>query len=244
MSAEQRKRVAEVVVKEAKGKVPIIIQIGAIDPTTGLELAKHAEMIGADAIASLTPFYYRPGEQAIVDYYQKLAHATALPLFVYNIPENTTNNVDASLLAKLAKIPNIVGIKDSSRNFTQLVNYLQVVPKDFNIVNGTESYLFPSFCAGVKAGVSGLANAFPELFVDLYEAFTKKDLERGAALQLKVNQTREALSNPPIAPIMEAMRLRGLKSGSVKSPLRSMTTAEVQVLRESISRILPEIELQ
>jgi 4-hydroxy-tetrahydrodipicolinate synthase len=244
MMPEERKIVAEIAVKEARGRAPVIIQIGAVNPTTSFELAAHAEMVGADAIASLTPFYYRPGDEAIIAYYEKLSQVTGLPLFIYNIPENTTNNVDAALLSKLAKIRNIVGIKDSSRNFIQLVDYLQVVPKGFNIVNGTESYLFSAFCAGINAGISAMSNVFPELFLNMYEAHLRKDLEKGAELQLKVDAIRDALSKPPIAPILEGLRLRGVKSGSVRLPLRSMTTSEIENLRISIAQILPQIELQ
>jgi 4-hydroxy-tetrahydrodipicolinate synthase len=243
MDPDQRKRVAEVVVEETKGRVPVIVQVGASDPAASLELARHAEKIGAEAIASLTPFYYHPGEDAIIDYYRKLSQATRLPLFVYNIPRHTGNNVDASLLLKLSKIPNVVGIKDSSQDFSQLLSYLEAVPDGFNVINGTDSYLFSAFCAGVGGGVSATANPFPELFVDMYEAYMAGNIEKGRALQIKIHSVRDVLSQPPLAPLLEALRFRGLKSGFVKPPLRSMGAGEIENLRESLSRILPEIKL-
>lgn len=161
MEAPQRKRVAEIVVEETHNRLPIIVQVGASNPATSLELAQHAEKIGADAVASLTPFYYQPDEEAVLEHYSKLSQSTNLPLFVYNIPRNTGNNVDAKLLAKLCKIPRIVGIKDSSRDFSQLLGYLTVVPDGFNVINGTDSYLFSALCAGVQGGVSATANTAP-----------------------------------------------------------------------------------
>jgi len=243
MDPDQRKRVAEVVVEEAKGRVPVIVQVGASDPAASLDLARHAEKIGADAIASLTPFYYHPGEEAIIDYYRRLSQATRLPLLVYNIPRHTGNNVDANLLLKLSKIPNVVGIKDSSQDFSQLLDYLEAVPDGFTVINGTDSYLFSAFCAGARGGVSATANPFPELFVEMYEAYMARDTEKGSALQIKIHSLRDVLSKPPIAPLLEALKFRGLKGGFVKPPLRSMSAEEIDNLRESLSRLLPRIKL-
>jgi 4-hydroxy-tetrahydrodipicolinate synthase len=243
MHAAQRRRVAEVVVEECGHRLPVIIQVGAADPGESLELATHAEKIGADAIASLTPFYYQPGETAIIDYFRRLSEATTLPILIYNIPRHTGNNVDVNLLLKLSRIPRIVGIKDSSRDFSQLLDYLQVAPDGFSVINGTDSYLFSAFCAGAQAGVSATANPFPELFVELYETYRSKNFDKGAQLQLKVHAIRTAVTKPPIAPLFEAMKLRGLRGGFVKAPLRPMTPMEVENLRASISRIMPELKL-
>jgi 4-hydroxy-tetrahydrodipicolinate synthase len=243
MQPEQRKRVAEVVVKAVKGRVPVIVQVGAVDPLVSLDLASHAEGIGADAVASLTPFYFHPGEEAIIEHYQKLSRATSLPLLVYNIPSNTGNNVDANMLVKLSKIPRVIGIKDSSRDFVQLLDYLEKAPSGFNVINGTDSYLFSAFCAGIVAGVSATASAFPEIFVEMYDAFRNKNYERGKTLQLRIHSLRGALSNPPIAPLLEALKMRGFRSGTVKPPLRTMTTQEVQALRIALGKLVPEIKL-
>ncbi len=243
MSLEQRKRVAQVLVEETDGRVPVIVQVGASDPRTSLELAAHAQRIGADAIASLTPFYYHPDEAAIIDYYEKLSQVTTIPLFVYNIPSHTGNNVEANLLLKLSKIPNVVGIKDSSRDFSQLLDYLQVIPEGFNIIVGTDSYLFSALCAGANGGVSATSNAFPELFVEMYEAYRSRNFDRGKTLQLKLHAMRTVVSEPPIAPLLEILRLRGLKSGLVKPPLRSLNATEVASLRASVNRLLPELGL-
>jgi 4-hydroxy-tetrahydrodipicolinate synthase len=242
MPPEQRKRVAEVVVKAAKKRVPVIVQVGAADPLVALDLASHAEGIGADAVACLTPFYYHPDEEAVIEHYQKLSRATGLPLLVYNIPPNTGNNVDGNLLVKLSKIPRVIGIKDSSKDFLQLLDYIEKVPSGFNVINGTDSYLFSAFCAGVTAGVSATANAFPEIFVEMYDAFRNRNYERGKALQLRIHSLRSILNKPPIAPLLEALKMRGFRSGTVKPPLRAMTPTEVQALRATLVKLMPEIK--
>lgn len=243
MEPSERKRVAEIVVEETNGRVPVIVQVGASEPTAVLELARHAEKIGADAVASLTPFYYHPGEEAIIEYYEKISRASSLPLFVYNIPPNTGFNVDVKLLERLSRIPRLVGIKDSSGDFAQLLDYMYTVPDGFNVITGTDSYLFSALCAGIHGGVSAIANAFPEHFVAMYEAYKAKDFEQGKALQIKARALRNALSTPPLAPILETLKMRGLASGYVRLPFRSMHSQEIEALRVAVNRILPELKL-
>jgi len=241
MEPDERKHVAEIVVNEAKGRVPVIVQVGAADPIVSLDLARHAERFGADAVASLTPFYYHPGTDSTIEHYKRLAASTKLPVLVYNIPSNTGNNVDAKLLVQLSRIPNVVGIKDSSRDFSQLLDYLANVPKGFTVINGTDSYLFSAFCAGVNAGVSATANPFPELFVEMYEAYKASDLAKGEKLQKKIHSLRAAMSNPPLAPLLEVLKMRGLKSGNVRPPLRQMNAEEVAGLRSIVAGLAPEL---
>ena len=243
MATDERKKVAEIVIQETRGKVPVIVQVGAVDPHASMELATHAQKAGADAVASLTPFYYKPGDDAIIEYYTRLAQSTTLPLFIYNIPRNTGNNIDANLLVRLSKIRNIVGVKDSSQDFTQLIDYLIALPRSFNIIVGTDSFLYSALHAGAHGGVSALANAFPETMIEIYQAFVQKDAERGAVLQRQVHALRSAVSNPPIAPLLEVLRLRGLRSGHVRPPLRSMTPREIEALRSTVQRVLPQLKL-
>jgi len=243
MATEERKKVAELVIQQVKGRVPIIVQVGSVDPHDTVELAKHAQTAGADAVASLTPFYYRPGDDAMIEYYTRLAESTTLPLFIYNIPRNTGNNVDANLLVKLSKIRNIVGVKDSSQDFIQLIDYLTALPRSFNIIVGTDSFLYSALHAGAHAGVSAVANAFPETMIEMYQAYVHKDTERGAELQRQVNALRSAVNSPQIAPILEVLRLRGLRSGHVRPPLRSMAPKEIEGLRSTVQRILPQLKL-
>lgn len=242
VEADKRKQVAALVVEESKGRVPVIVQVGASEQATTLDLARHAEKIGANAIASLTPFYYHPGEQAIIAHYEKLAGTIELPVLVYNIPQNTGNNVDAKLLLKLSKIRNVVGIKDSSRDFTQLLDYLKTLPPWFNIITGSNSFVFSALCAGAHGAVSANANVFPELFVELYKAYKAEDFEKGKALQLRIHSMHSMLSDPPIVPLLEALKLRGLKGGNVKAPLRSMTDEETEALRIWMKQLLPEVK--
>jgi 4-hydroxy-tetrahydrodipicolinate synthase len=243
MEPDERKRVAEIVTDSVDGRIPVIVQVGDSNPKVSLELARHAENVGADAVASLNPFYYHPGPETVVEHYRRLAEATKLPLLVYNIPRNTGNNIDTQLLRQLSQIPHLIGIKDSSRDFSQLLDYLASVPKGFTVINGTDSYLFSAYCAGVSAGVSATANAVPELFVRMYEAYLSNDLKSGQELQKKIHAVRDATSSPALAPLLEALKFRGMKSGNVRPPLRSMSPKEVADLRATFGRLMPDLKI-
>jgi len=241
MEIPQRKKAAEAIVSETAGRVPVIVHVGGMDLRVAIELAAHAEKIGASAIACVTPFYYHPDASAIMEHYKRLSESTTLPILLYNIPGNTGNNLTSDTVRRLSKIRGIIGIKDSSRDFLQLLDFLSISPPGFSVISGTDSFFLSALCAGVQAGVSGLANAFPELMVQVYDGYRRGDLTEGMKLQLKVHSLRAALTKPEIAPLLETLRMRGLKSGTVKLPLRSMSTEEVRTLYESLRTSFPEI---
>ena len=241
MEIPQRKKAAEAIVSETAGRVPVIVHVGGMDLRVAIELAAHAEKIGASAVACVTPFYYHPDTSAIMEHYKRLSESTTLPILLYNIPGNTGNNLTSDTVRRLSKIRGIIGIKDSSRDFLQLLDFLSISPPGFSVISGTDSFFLSALCAGVQAGVSGLANAFPELMVQVYDDYMRGDLTEGMKLQLKVHSLKAVLTKPEIAPLLETLRMRGLKSGTVKLPLRSMSTEEVRTLHESLRISFPEI---
>ena len=226
MTLDERKRVAEIVVEETKHTVPVIVQIGTADTKTTVLLARHAESIGAEAIACVAPYYYQSDDEALVRHYETVAKSVSLPVFVYNIPRHTGVNIKPELLLKLAKTNTIIGVKDSTRDFLQLIETIETLPKEFIVINGSEGYLLPALIMGAKGAVSALASALPELFTGLYEAFKKGDLEKAKSLQVKLNKVKRISERPPLAPIFEILRERGIDCGNPRAPLRTMTAEE------------------
>jgi dihydrodipicolinate synthase/N-acetylneuraminate lyase len=137
LSISERKEVAETAIKAAKGRVPVVVQVGSADTGSSIELAKHAEEAGAYAVASLTPYYYKPGERATIKHFDAISQAIDIPLLVYNIPPFTGNNLQPSALAAMAKSGTVQGIKDSSRDILNLLDLLRAVPEGFAVMNGT-----------------------------------------------------------------------------------------------------------
>ncbi len=226
MTIDERKRVAEVVVDEANHKVPVIVQVGTPDTHSAITLAKHAERIGADAVGCVPPYYYQPDEESLIKHYEKIAEAVNLPLFVYNIPRHTGVNVKPETLLKLAKMNAIVGVKDSTRDFLQLVETIEILPKDFIVINGSEGYLLPALLMGARGAVSALANAIPELFTDLHAAFKEGSFEKAITLQFRLNKVKRITDRSSLSSIYEIVKERGIDCGRPRTPLRPMTNDE------------------
>lgn len=216
---EERKVMASAVIDAAGGRVPVVVQVGAADTGSTVELARHAEKAGADAVASLTPYYYKPGETAIVKHFESVSKGLGIPFFAYNIPPFTGNNLAPQTVAALARKGVIQGIKDSSRDFLHLVDMLQVVPEGFTVMNGTEEYGMFAIQAGAAGLVSGGANAFPELFRDMVVSNRKGDLKGALAAQRNVIRVKEEVKAGPIGAYYSVLKERGIDCGVPRAPM-------------------------
>src|SRR4030042_698038 len=189
MTIEERKRVAEIIHHEVKGRLPIITHVGETSTRVTIELAKHAEGLGSAAVAAVAPYYY-PGANAydegqIIRHYADIAASVRVPAFIYNNPRTSGYTLTSELLAKLVKV-GVMGMKDSSGTFTLLGEFNQAATRvnpDFACMSGSVGLMQPAFNIGIKGCVSGTANAFPELAVSLYKALEAHDWKKSGALQ-------------------------------------------------------------
>ena len=218
LNLPERKLVAETVVKAARRKVPVVVQVGCADTGSTIELAKHAEKIGADAVASLTPFYYKPGDKAVFKHFEAIRGAVSIPLFAYNIPQFTGNNLPSATVALMARDGTIQGIKDSSQNLLQLEDLIGAGNEDFVVMNGTEEYGLFAIMAGADGLVSGGASALPELFKSMVAAETKGDHRAAIAAQRTVLKVKELTRPSPIASYYTILRERGIDCGAPRAP--------------------------
>lgn len=223
---EERKTVAETVVKASGGKVPVVVQVGCADTPSTVELAKHAERAGADAVASLTPYYYKPGERAVVKHFEAVSRSVSIPVFAYNIPQFTGNNLAASTVAAMAKNGTLAGIKDSSRDLLQLIDLLGAVPDGFVVMNGTEEYGLFAIMSGADGLVSGGASAIPELFKSLVASQRKGDYKAALAAHETVLKMKHLVKPSPISAYYEILRERGIDCGIPRAPHLPMEKAE------------------
>jgi len=236
MRVAQRKKVAEIVIERVGGRVPVMVHVGAANMDDIVELVHHARDVGADAVGCVTPFYYTVDDEALKRFYSKVADESELPLLLYNIPEFTGVNIKPSLAAELAENPTIRGVKDSSRNLTQLQEYIESLPKDFTILVGTDTLIFPALVLGAIGAIAVGANAFPEAYRDIYSLFKAGKIEEAAKMQHTLNKLIRYLKTPLMAPVHEALRMRGIDSGCVKLPFREMTDDEKATFREYVER--------
>lgn len=237
LSLEERKRIAKVVIQESRGKAPVVIQVGCADTSSTVELARHAEEAGAYAVASLTPFYYKPGEKAVVKHFEAVADSVEIPLFAYNIPQFTGNNLLPATVASMARKGTIAGVKDSSRDILQLLDLLGLVPKDFVVMNGTEEYALFAMMMGGDGVVSGGASAFPELFRSLVSAFREKDLEAASEAQQRILQFKDAVRDAPISSYYDILGARGVDCGMPRPPFLPLSKETRNLLFAKLRRM-------
>ena len=241
MSLEERKLVAEITVEEVNGRIPIICHIAAQNTHLTLELAKHAEKIGVDAIASLPPGYYKYKSDHVKEYFSDLLDAVNIPVYIYNNPGTIGYNIEPELLGELADM-GLAGIKDSSFDIIYLQKAMNAVNKeDFNWINGTAPLMFPAIMAGADACVLGTALAYPELAVSLWEAIQTKDYDKAAKLQKEIIKLVQVMNlSTDLIGIHEMLRMRGFSFGGYpRKPLKLYD----QKLRDKLKEELTKLKL-
>jgi dihydrodipicolinate synthase/N-acetylneuraminate lyase len=222
MTVAERQRVHEIVVNQAKGRIIIVAHVGAAATDETIALAQHAAGIGIPYVSAISPWYFRHDERAVVAHFRALVKAVNVPVYVYNNPQATSVVVTGPMLRHLNDV-GVAGIKDSGFNyidFTHLVLAMSDRP-DFRFIVGTEGIALPAFMAGAKGCVAGLANAFPEIMVQLWDLYQAKRYEEAARLQLKINRARQVLHIPHStnAACYAALHARGIDVGIPKLPV-------------------------
>jgi 4-hydroxy-tetrahydrodipicolinate synthase len=222
MAVEERQRVHGIVVDQVKGRIPVIAHVGTASTTQSVELARHAESVGVDCIASVPPYYHHHDERTVVAYFRALAEAVNTPLYVYNNPKASGVTITPSFLCHLADV-GVQGIKDSGFSFIDLTHFMLALEDrpGFCFIVGTEALALPAFIVGARGCVSGLANAFPELVVRLWDLFQAGKYQEAARVQMKVNKARQILHIPGStnAACYAALHARDIDVGYPKAPI-------------------------
>ena len=236
MKPEERKQVLEFIVKVNRERVPIIAQIGAADTRTAVDLARHAQSLAVDAVASIPPFYIPTNEEDMYEHFKEIKEAVEIPVYAYNNLW-TGKIISPSLFKRLVDL-GYQGMKDAGENILLHYNYLRLAPPSFNLLMGNETLALPALIMGVSGFTSGTVNAFPELNLELYRSFKKGELEKAAKLQQKILQLVEILSiGPAISTMYACVKLRGLKFGQPRRPLRSISLELQEKIKEKIGQL-------
>src|ERR687896_1077041 len=190
LTSEERKRFIEEVTRIVAGRVPIVVGVGAAGTREAVELARHAEGAGADAVLIVSPFYWKVGEEGLFRHFAAVAESVGIPVVVYNLPMLTGIDLSPSLIARVAtEFPNVVGVKDTVTEYGHTVSVLREVKPsrpDFSVLQGWEDLILPSLLAGADGSICAFANVAPELFVNLVRSARDGDLERAVELHRRV----------------------------------------------------------
>jgi dihydrodipicolinate synthase/N-acetylneuraminate lyase len=244
---DQRKAVAETVVRRINKRVPTIVQVGAVEPYTSIELGLHAKQIGADAIGVVGPYYYSDrNEWELIEHYKMVDKAVGLPMLLYNNPEYSGYPIPPAMMAKLRDaVPNVFAAKLAMGNIDQAVNYLRVLSREF-VIFIPITQMLPGMLIGVKGSIAaGAPVTVPEAGVQLIEAIWAEDYDRARKIQvllLEHGERMAILRQYGRRTTLEGLRLRGL---SVKEyprwPTKPMTTEHLKLYEENMARVLKEL---
>lgn len=234
LDAEERAGVIEAVVEEVGGETPVIAGVGEASTYHTIRNAERAEQAGADGIVVVTPYYYPLDHDGAVEHYRRVAESVDLPVYVYHIPPRTGNHLAESTLDALTDIDAIAGLKDSSKDVPWLGKAIDAHP-ELSFLAGSDSLQVPGLLLGCAGGVSAVANAFPELLVDLHESYADGDVERARSLQSTLYDVRAAFKGGPyMAGVKSALALRGFDAGPLRSPLRRMSSDQQDELEADL----------
>lgn len=223
MNVEERKRVAKIVVEE-KGKAFVIVHVGAANTADAVDLARHAEASGADAVGAIPPYYYSYSQEQLLGYYRAMLKAVKIPVFVYNNPELSRNPIAPDTLRVLAD-EGLAGVKDSDFDIVTFYNFINAVKKPgFKFIVGTEAIAAAALDAGASAVIAGLANALPEYMQEFYSIWKKGDAVATAKKQLEVIKVRNVLKlGPTLTMTYAILRMRGLDPGYPRAPFTEIS---------------------
>jgi 4-hydroxy-2-oxoglutarate aldolase len=247
LSDEERVRVIETIRRAALPHHTVIAGVNELSTRGAINAARRATDAGADAALVVTPYFYKSSmtEEALARFYGEVADASPIPVFIYNVPQNTGVIIDSATIARLAAHENIIGVKDSSGNMGAISDTLRRAPRDFAVMVGNGGILFPSLMMGARGAILAVACAAPRACVELYTAATDGDYERARELQNRISPLSHIVTaGLGVAGLKTAMGMIGYRGGDVRAPLSPLNEGEINrvktVLRET--GFFPEIE--
>ncbi|MDK2861336.1 MAG: 4-hydroxy-tetrahydrodipicolinate synthase [Thermodesulfobacterium sp.] len=234
LEKEERKRVMEIALEEAKGKVPLIVGTGTNNTARVLEYTKLAEEMGFDAALIVTPYYNKPTQNGLYAHYSYIAKQTKIPIILYNVPGRTSVNLLPDTTAKLAEIENIIAIKEVCGDIKQVTELLMKCPKDFIVLSGDDFTALATVFLGGKGVISVVANVTPKEMAALMRYALNGDIAKANELNLYLYPLYKAMfieTNP--APAKHALWLMGkIETPEVRLPLAGLTESSAEQLKK------------
>jgi 4-hydroxy-tetrahydrodipicolinate synthase len=229
----EKQAVMATAVEHVNQRCPVMAGTGAESTRETIRITRIAERERVDAISVITPYYIMPTQAEIADHYRRVAASTSLPMMLYSNPSTCGGlKIEADTVARLAEVPNIVGIKDSSGDLQGLIEFVRVAPPRFAVFQGRDTLIAPALHFGAKGAVPGTCNIAPELCVGIYEAFQRGDWEGAKSIQARLSPLRLglAIGTAPGA-IKAAMNVLGMNIGPSRSPIAGLTPDKLDKLR-------------
>jgi 4-hydroxy-tetrahydrodipicolinate synthase len=236
LTREEHLRVVGITVEESRGKVPVLAGAGGYNTHEVIEMARECKAVGADGILSVTPYYNKPTQEGLFQHYKAIAEAVAIAIVVYNVQGRTSVNVEPATLARMAEIPNIVGVKEASGNISQMADVVHRLPATFRILSGDDAITIPLIALGGCGIVSVVSNQIPRIMTELARRANQGDFAGARELQkryLPVMQANFVESNP--GPVKWAMHRMGLLDPVWRLPMVPPTDASKRKIEQAMA---------
>lgn len=239
---DEKLKVMKAVIEEADHRVPVYVGTGCVSTTETIELSKQAEQLGADALSVITPWFAQASQEDLYKHYKALNDAINIPILLYNIPARSGNALAPQTVARLAELPNIAGIKDSSGNFDNILQYIELTrDKNFTVISGNDSLILWTLKAGGTGGIAACANVLPEIMVSIYKYYQNGDWDKARKAQDSIRPFRNCfkLGNPNTI-VKEATNLMGFPVGMPRAPFNGLTDDAVQTIQKTLDKYYSE----
>lgn len=240
LSKKTRKELASLVVKKVKGRVPVVIQTGCIETKSTIELTKQARDEGADGAAVVAPYFYRYDFDSLQRHFLTVAKSVpGFPIYLYNIPSNTNNDITPELLrAIISETDNVAGIKYTHFDLRKIPEYLSHLGEDRVFLMGNDELIYPSYLLGASGSVSANANVFPEPFVRLYDALLNRDYVQAGQEQDLIRRISHILKRGAhVCYYKTALQFRGIETGDTIFPQKRLNKREKASLYNELKNL-------
>ena len=237
LSHDEHKRVVELCVEAAKKRVPVIAGTGSNSTDEAIDLTRHAERAGADAALVVLPYYNKPTPEGQYQHFKAIHDSTGLPIFIYNVPPRSAVDMNVETMARLAKLPRIVGVKDATADLCRPIRTKLAIDKEFLMLSGEDGTALPFLAQGGVGCISVTSNVAPRLTADMHKAWRDGDLKKAMQINERLTPVNDAMfceTSP--GPVKYAAHLLGRASAELRLPLAPIAEASRQKVHAAMTK--------
>ncbi|WP_434311137.1 4-hydroxy-tetrahydrodipicolinate synthase [Hominifimenecus sp. rT4P-3] len=238
LNGDEKRQVLQTVLEQVGGRVPVYAGTGCISTRETVKQSLMAKELGADVLSLITPSFAKASQEELYQHYKSVAEKVDMPILLYNIPARTGNALEPETVSRLAEIPNIVGVKDSSGNWENLKAYLAITKKrpDFCVLSGNDSLILDTLMEGGAGAIAGCANVYPRTMSSIYDFFVEGQGEKAREAQNSIASFRAVFSyGNPNTIVKKAVNLLGYPVGPCKAPFNGLSEEGQAALKKVLA---------